>query len=121
MLNLARAHQSHLEQLTGCRYGALRHLAAQLAPALRQARGRPYRHGALSMLVLGLMKLRLSLSVRALEALTGVDAVTLSRFRAQGHADARRAALESQAAGLLARGCDQRPCGQPRPRQLQRA
>lgn len=78
--SIVHAHQAQLEQLTGCRYAALRHLAAQLAPALRNARGRPYQHGPLAMLVLCLMKFKLSLSGRALEALSGVDAVTLSRY-----------------------------------------
>lgn len=42
---------------------------AQLAPALRNARGRPYQHGPLALC---LMKFKLSLSGRALEALAVV-------------------------------------------------
>lgn len=49
--NLGRAHQSHLEQLIGCRYAALRHLAQQLAPSLKASRGRPYQRCAKVQLV----------------------------------------------------------------------
>jgi hypothetical protein len=39
----------------------------------------PFKHSVLVMLALSLMKLRLNLTLRALEALTGIDSVTVSR------------------------------------------
>lgn len=81
MLNLLRAHPSHLEYLTGCRYAVLTALARRVREELfSDRRGRPYQHGPLAMLGLVLMKLRHNLTGRAIEALTGVDAVTLSRY-----------------------------------------
>ena len=80
-LNLSTLHQSHLEYLTGCRYAALMRLAVVAKQALfADRRGRPYRHGPLAMVGLVLMKLRHNLTGRAVEALAGIDAVTLSRY-----------------------------------------
>ena len=80
-LNLSTLHQSHLEYLTGCRYAALMRLAVVAKQALfADRRGRPYRHGPLAMVGLVMMKLRHNLTGRALEALAGIDAVTLSRY-----------------------------------------
>ena len=80
-LNLSTLHQSHLEYLTGCRYAVLMRLAAVAKQALfADRRGRPPQHGPLAMVGLVLMKLRHNLTGRALEALAGIDAVTLSRY-----------------------------------------
>jgi hypothetical protein len=73
-------HQPQLEQLTGCRYAVLLELVLQVRKSLIQnRRGRPFNHSVLVMPVLALMKLRQSLTVRSMEALTGVDSVTVSR------------------------------------------
>ena len=80
-LNLSTLHQSHLEHLTGCRYAVLIRLAAVAKQALFADRpGRPHQHGPLAMVGLVLMKLRHNLTGRALGALAGIDAVTLSRY-----------------------------------------
>jgi hypothetical protein len=79
-LNISKAHQPPLEQLTGCRYAVLISLAGQVRERLAvQRRGRPFKHSVLVMTVLALMKLRCNLSVRSMEALTAVDAVTVAR------------------------------------------
>lgn len=73
--------QSHLEYLTGCKYPTLRAIASVLKNTFfKGAPGRPCRHGPLAMAGLVLMKMRHNLSGQAVEALTGVDAVTLSRY-----------------------------------------
>ena len=80
LLNISKAHQPQLEQLTGCRYAVLLSLAGEVREHLTvQRRGRPFKHSVLVMTVLALMKLRCSLSVRTMEALTAVDAVTVAR------------------------------------------
>lgn len=81
-LRLANAHQSQLEQLTGCRYATLRSLVLQVKDHLQnkeQRRGRPFQNSVLVMTTLALMKLRQNLTVRSLQAITGIDAVTISR------------------------------------------
>lgn len=79
-IQLSRVHQAQLEQLTGCTYATLIGLRRDITPHLKlNGRGRPFKHSVLVMLCLALMKLRLNLTVRALEALTGIDAVTVSR------------------------------------------
>ncbi len=78
-ISLPRAHQAQLEQLTGCRYATLVTLTAAVRAQLLKGRGRPFKHSVLVMVALSLMKLRLNLTVRALEALTGIDSVTVSR------------------------------------------
>lgn len=84
---IARYHQAQLEQLTGCRYAVMVALAGQVRRHLLGCRkpgahggGRPLKLGTLTMTSLTLMKLRQSLTLRSMEALTGVDAVTLSRY-----------------------------------------
>ena len=73
--------QSHLEYLTGCKYPTLGAIASVLKNTFfKGAPGRPCRHGPLAMAGLVLMKMRHNLSGQAVEALTGVDAVTLSRY-----------------------------------------
>ena len=76
---MAKAHQCQLEQLTGCRYAVLVCLTAQVRSHLNKGRGRPFKHSVLVMTALALMKLRQSLTVRSMEALTGVDACTVAR------------------------------------------
>lgn len=101
ILPISRLHQSHLEQLTGCRYAVLLALAQALGPQLAVRRGRPYQHGPLAMAVLTFLKLRWNVSYRALEALTGVDAVTLSRYVQKVTAALNRLPLRARAAGCL--------------------
>ncbi len=77
-LRPSQMHEAQMEQLTGCRYAVIVHLAKTFEKA-RSARGRPPQNGPLVTIVLALMKLRLNVSLRVLEALTGIDSVTLSR------------------------------------------
>lgn len=93
LLSPHKIHQPQIEQLTGCRYATLMHLARRVRAA-SCARGRPCLHGPLVMVFLALMKLKLNLSTRSLEAITGVDSVTLSRYvnrvsRVLGHVPLR--------------------------------
>lgn len=76
---LRDAHQAQLEQLTGCKYATLKMLTVKLKAQMMGGRGRPFAHSVFVMLCLSLMKLRCNLTVRSMEALTGVDAVTVSR------------------------------------------
>ncbi len=70
-----------VKQLTGCRATALRRLAAAIAPAFKTTgRGRPLRHDAFTAVCITLVKWRNNLSLRAIEALTGIDATTASRY-----------------------------------------
>jgi hypothetical protein len=79
VISLPRAHQAQLEKLTGVRYATLLSPSKAVRAQLLKGRGRPFKHSVLVMLALALKKLRLNLSVRALEALTGIDSVTVSR------------------------------------------
>jgi hypothetical protein len=66
-----------------------------------QRRGRPFQHSIAVMTTLALMKLRTNLTVRSMEALTGVDAVTVSRCVNRVVAVLGLLALAGKASGQL--------------------
>ena len=78
MLTLSKMHEAQLQHLTGYQYAVVVHLAKSFKEAM-SGKGRPHQNGPVVTLVLALRKLRLNVSVRTLEALTGIDAVTVSR------------------------------------------
>ena len=97
-----KLHQPQIEQLTGCRYAVFMSLVHKLRDFLQQPRrGRPFAFGAVSMVFITLMKIRQNLTVRSMEAITGMDAVTVSRCLNRVIAVIGQMPLAGKAAGLL--------------------
>jgi hypothetical protein len=82
-LNLSQfknLHQPQIEQLTGCKYAVFTRLVDDVKVILEcSRRGRPFAQSVSAMVLLTLMKVRLNLTVRSMEAITGVDSVTVAR------------------------------------------
>lgn len=109
-LNLQRLGHAQIEQLTGLRWAAVAR-AAELYRTSLGSRGRPPIHGPLVTVVVALIKMRLGLSVRALEALTGVDSVTASRCVNRCARFSRRPDVHAGDPRHAHRGLHQHPCG----------
>jgi len=97
-----KIHQPQIEQLTGCRYAVFMSLVQKIRDFLDVGRrGRPFAFGPSAMVFITLMKIRQNLTVRSMEAITGMDAVTVSRCINRVIAVIGNLPLAKKADGLL--------------------